>query len=174
MRSTRVPSAAADGRSERRHQPAGAGQPCSPGWPRKPAPVFVVATANAVERLPAELLRKGRFDEIFLLDLPSSWRARRDPRSAAAPAPAQHQIPLAGAGRSHRRLLRGRAGADRDRSDAPGLRGGSATLARPIRPPPPPGWCRCPAPYLGAAGGSCKLMGLQRAGPARPQLIAAL
>ena len=37
----------------------------------KRSAVFVVATANGVERLPAELLRKGRFDEIFLLDLPS-------------------------------------------------------------------------------------------------------
>jgi ATP-dependent 26S proteasome regulatory subunit len=37
----------------------------------KSSAVFVVATANAVERLPAELLRKGRFDEIFLLELPS-------------------------------------------------------------------------------------------------------
>ncbi len=37
----------------------------------KQSAVFVVATANGVERLPAELLRKGRFDEIFLLDLPS-------------------------------------------------------------------------------------------------------
>ncbi len=32
--------------------------------------VFVVATANDVEILPAELLRKGRFDEIFFVDLP--------------------------------------------------------------------------------------------------------
>jgi len=37
----------------------------------KRSAVFVVATANGVERLPPELLRKGRFDEIFLLDLPS-------------------------------------------------------------------------------------------------------
>ncbi len=37
----------------------------------KTAPVFVVATANDVRSLPAELLRKGRFDEIFFLDLPS-------------------------------------------------------------------------------------------------------
>ena len=36
----------------------------------KSSAVFVVATANGVERLPAELLRKGRFDEIFLLELP--------------------------------------------------------------------------------------------------------
>ncbi|MCW5775809.1 MAG: AAA family ATPase [Phycisphaeraceae bacterium] len=34
------------------------------------APVFVVATANDVEALPPELLRKGRFDEIFFVDLP--------------------------------------------------------------------------------------------------------
>ncbi|MFL0788757.1 MAG: AAA family ATPase [Prochlorococcus sp.] len=38
----------------------------------KTSAVFVVATANGVERLPGELLRKGRFDEIFLLDLPFS------------------------------------------------------------------------------------------------------
>jgi SpoVK/Ycf46/Vps4 family AAA+-type ATPase len=34
------------------------------------APVFVVATANDVSSLPPELLRKGRFDEIFFVDLP--------------------------------------------------------------------------------------------------------
>ena len=33
--------------------------------------VFLVATANNIETLPAELLRKGRFDEIFFVDLPS-------------------------------------------------------------------------------------------------------
>lgn len=32
----------------------------------KTAPVFVVATANNINQLPPELLRKGRFDEIFL------------------------------------------------------------------------------------------------------------
>lgn len=36
----------------------------------KRAPVFVAATANAIEMLPAEVLRKGRFDEIFYLALP--------------------------------------------------------------------------------------------------------
>jgi SpoVK/Ycf46/Vps4 family AAA+-type ATPase len=35
------------------------------------APVFVVATANNVDELPPELMRKGRFDEIFFLDLPN-------------------------------------------------------------------------------------------------------
>ena len=34
------------------------------------APVFLVATANNIEALPPELLRKGRFDEIFFVDLP--------------------------------------------------------------------------------------------------------
>ncbi|MCX7765047.1 MAG: AAA family ATPase [Bacteroidia bacterium] len=37
----------------------------------KKKPVFVVATANDVSALPPELLRKGRFDEIFFLDLPT-------------------------------------------------------------------------------------------------------
>ncbi|MHB9036467.1 MAG: AAA family ATPase [Armatimonadota bacterium] len=37
----------------------------------KTAPVFVVATANDISQLPPELLRKGRFDEIFFVDLPS-------------------------------------------------------------------------------------------------------
>jgi SpoVK/Ycf46/Vps4 family AAA+-type ATPase len=36
----------------------------------KTKPVFVVATANNVDLLPLELIRKGRFDEIFFLDLP--------------------------------------------------------------------------------------------------------
>jgi SpoVK/Ycf46/Vps4 family AAA+-type ATPase len=36
----------------------------------KPDDVFVVATANKIEMLPAEMLRKGRFDQLFFLDLP--------------------------------------------------------------------------------------------------------
>lgn len=36
----------------------------------KRSPLFVMATANDISRLPAELLRKGRFDEIFFIDLP--------------------------------------------------------------------------------------------------------
>ncbi len=39
----------------------------------KTAPVFVVATANDVQELPPELLRKGRFDEIFFVDLPGEF-----------------------------------------------------------------------------------------------------
>ncbi len=38
----------------------------------KTAPVFVVATANDISQLPPELLRKGRLDEIFFVDLPST------------------------------------------------------------------------------------------------------
>jgi ATP-dependent 26S proteasome regulatory subunit len=37
----------------------------------KTKPVFVVATANEVRLLPPELLRKGRFDEVFFVDLPN-------------------------------------------------------------------------------------------------------
>lgn len=37
----------------------------------KRGPVFVVATANRIDMLPPELLRKGRFDEIFFVDLPT-------------------------------------------------------------------------------------------------------
>ena len=42
----------------------------------KTAPVFVVATANDVTALPPELLRRGRFDEIFFLDLPTDQERR--------------------------------------------------------------------------------------------------
>lgn len=38
----------------------------------KSGSVFVVATANQVESLPPELLRKGRFDELFFVDLPTA------------------------------------------------------------------------------------------------------
>ena len=36
------------------------------------APVFLVATANQISHLPPELVRKGRFDEMFFVDLPST------------------------------------------------------------------------------------------------------
>jgi SpoVK/Ycf46/Vps4 family AAA+-type ATPase len=41
------------------------------------APVFLAATANDIDSLPPELMRKGRFDEIFFVDLPSE-DARRE------------------------------------------------------------------------------------------------
>lgn len=58
----------------------------------KTSPVFIVATANDVSSLPPELLRKGRWDEMFFIDLPTLgerveiWRAqllmkKRDPKA---------------------------------------------------------------------------------------------
>lgn len=38
----------------------------------KKSPVFVIATANNIDHLPPELMRKGRFDEIFFVDLPDA------------------------------------------------------------------------------------------------------
>jgi ATP-dependent 26S proteasome regulatory subunit len=43
----------------------------------KTAPVFVFATANNINSLPPELLRKGRFDEIFFVDFPSTSERKR-------------------------------------------------------------------------------------------------
>jgi SpoVK/Ycf46/Vps4 family AAA+-type ATPase len=40
------------------------------------APVFVVATSNNIKELPPELTRKGRFDEIFFVDLPTAAERR--------------------------------------------------------------------------------------------------
>jgi len=42
----------------------------------KTTPVFVIATANSIWALPPEMLRKGRFDEIFFIDLPSREERR--------------------------------------------------------------------------------------------------
>ncbi|MBD1940393.1 AAA family ATPase [Microcoleus sp. FACHB-68] len=42
----------------------------------KTSPVFVVATANNIQSLPAEMLRKGRFDEIFFVGLPNQEERR--------------------------------------------------------------------------------------------------
>ena len=63
----------------------------------KKKPVFVVATANDITKLPPELLRKGRMDEIFFVDLPTPTeraeilmihlaRRGRDPREFDLPA----------------------------------------------------------------------------------------
>ena len=43
----------------------------------KTAPVFVFATANNIGSLPPELLRKGRFDEIFFVDFPSTLERKK-------------------------------------------------------------------------------------------------
>lgn len=52
----------------------------------KKKPVFVIATANKIDSLPPEFLRKGRFDEIFFVDLPTKeervdiWRIQLEKR----------------------------------------------------------------------------------------------
>src|SRR6185295_4709224 len=43
----------------------------------KTSPVFVIATANDVRSLPPELMRKGRFDEIFFVDLPTKEERKK-------------------------------------------------------------------------------------------------
>jgi AAA+ superfamily predicted ATPase len=64
------------------------------------APVFLMATANDIEALPPELLRKGRFDEIFFIDLPGLEartqiasihlrKRKRDPQKFDLPAIAE-------------------------------------------------------------------------------------
>jgi hypothetical protein len=74
----------------------------------KTAPVFVVATANRIEQLPPELLRKGRFDDIFFIDLPSAAERReileihvrrrgRDPRAHDLVALARRTAGFSGA-----------------------------------------------------------------------------
>ncbi len=63
----------------------------------KTAPVFVVATANDISHLPPELMRKGRLDEIFFVDLPGPeersdifaihlGKRKRDPQNFELPA----------------------------------------------------------------------------------------
>jgi len=43
----------------------------------KTKPVFVISTANDISQLPPELLRKGRFDEIFFVDLPNTLERKQ-------------------------------------------------------------------------------------------------
>lgn len=43
----------------------------------KESSVFIVATANDISRMPAEFLRKGRFDDLFFVDLPNSKERRK-------------------------------------------------------------------------------------------------
>jgi ATP-dependent 26S proteasome regulatory subunit len=74
----------------------------------KTAPVFVVATANDISQLPPELLRKGRLDEIFFVDLPSREerlevfrihlaKRHRDPAQFDLPALAEASLNFSGA-----------------------------------------------------------------------------
>jgi ATP-dependent 26S proteasome regulatory subunit len=74
----------------------------------KKDPVFVVATANRIDMLPPELLRKGRFDEIFFVDLPTRAvreeilsihikKKRRDPNDFALAELAARSVGFSGA-----------------------------------------------------------------------------
>ena len=60
----------------------------------KSSPVFVVATANAIDKLPPELLRKGRFDELFVLNLPEAEERRQILNLHLRRRRPQHLIPL--------------------------------------------------------------------------------
>jgi len=71
-------------------------------------PVFVVATANRIDMLPPELLRKGRFDEIFFVDLPTQTvreeilsihlkKKRRDPADFGVAELAVRSVGFSGA-----------------------------------------------------------------------------
>ena len=66
--------------------------------------VFVVATANDIHRLPPEFLRKGRFDEIFFVDLPDGptrmdiSRIHIESRGGAVQAFDLHEVAVATAG----------------------------------------------------------------------------
>ncbi len=72
------------------------------------APVFIVATANVIEQLPPELIRKGRLDEIFFVDLPTEpvrreifaihlRKREQDPDQFDLAALAQHSDGFSGA-----------------------------------------------------------------------------
>jgi AAA+ superfamily predicted ATPase len=74
----------------------------------KNAPVFVAATANRIDGLPPELLRRGRFDEIFFVDLPNEQERKeifyihlqnrgRDPRQFSLDVHAQNTAGYSGA-----------------------------------------------------------------------------
>jgi len=74
----------------------------------KTSPVFVIATANNVDELPPEMMRKGRFDEIFFVDLPTLPERRdiasihlnrrgRDPAQFALDAIAEKSEGMTGA-----------------------------------------------------------------------------
>lgn len=74
----------------------------------KTKPVFLIATANDVSKLPPEMLRKGRFDEIFFVDLPDRpereaiyaihlSKRKRDPKNFDLKALGENSLGFSGA-----------------------------------------------------------------------------
>jgi len=74
----------------------------------KTKPVFLIATANDVSKLPPEMLRKGRFDEIFFVDLPDRdereqifkidlTKRKRDPKKYDLKALTENTVGFSGA-----------------------------------------------------------------------------
>ncbi len=105
----------------------------------KKAPVFVVTTANDVSQLPPELLRKGRLDEIFYVDLPSEVERAdifRIHLTKRGRDPEQFDIQAAGRGQ-HRFQRRGDSGGHQQRALRCVLRKeGFKHGARPVSPVP--------------------------------------
>ena len=89
----------------------------------KTKPVFVVATANAIANLPPELLRKGRFDEIFYVDFPSkAERAEILHVHLRKRAQEERGIDTNGVGKQNRQVLRSRPRKRRQRCHRTGVR----------------------------------------------------
>ena len=87
-------------------------------------PIFLIATANDIESLPPELMRKGRFDEIFFVDLPGAGRARGDFHDPLSQAGSQQgRLRHGPTDGCHRELHRGGNRAGRSLRVLCGLRG---------------------------------------------------
>ena len=98
--------------------------------------LFVAATANRIDLLPAEMIRKGRFDEVFFVDLPIGRGTTGDLQDSPRPP-----------GRGHRRHRPGaidgvHQGLERRRSRAVCGFGGHQGAARRKRQSPGRIWCR--------------------------------
>ena len=77
--------------------------------------LFVAATANRIDLLPAEMIRKGRFDEVFFVDLPRARGAGRDLQDPPCPPRRRlSRLQLRQLDQIHRRLDRRRNRAVRD------------------------------------------------------------
>ena len=101
--------------------------------------VFVAATANDLSSTPPELLRKGRFDEVFFVDLPSPQARQRDSTSACASQAGSR-------GLRSRALTRASEGFSEARSSRWSCRPSTACWPRPARGSRTNGsWRKCSA-----------------------------